>query len=272
MNATQAYRLDRERLTALADEKAAVYRSAEPFPHIAIDHLFPEDLLDAIIDEMPDPADAGWIRFDRTHEKKLAGKGDSQMGPVTRQLIAELNSSTFLDFLEALTGITGLIPDPHLDGGGLHQILPGGHLNIHVDFNRHKRLKLDRRLNLLLYLNRDWKDAYGGHLELWDRGMKRRVDRIAPVFNRIVVFTTTDYSYHGHPDPLTCPEGMSRKSLALYYFTNGRPAEEVKPGHITQFRFRPGDKVPLALDVVMLKLMPPIILDGLKYLKDRFRK
>jgi hypothetical protein len=101
--------------------------------------------------------------------------------------------------------------------------------------------------------------------------MKHCEKRIMPVFNRMVIFDTTDFSYHGHPDRLACPEGNSRKSLALYYFSNGRPAKEVKPGHITQFRFRPGDKVPMALDVLMLKLLPPILIDVAKAVKDKLK-
>jgi Rps23 Pro-64 3,4-dihydroxylase Tpa1-like proline 4-hydroxylase len=93
---------------------------------------------------------------------------------------------------------------------------------VHADFNRHEKLNLDRRLNLLLYLNRDWKEEYGGHLQLWTRDMGRCVVKVLPVFNRCVVFSTTDFSYHGHPDPLTCPPGRTRKSIAMYYYTNGR--------------------------------------------------
>jgi hypothetical protein len=120
-----------------------------------LDDFFPEPLLKDIFPGFPGPEDADWIRFQGTHEKKLAGKSDIAMGHVTRQFVSQLNASAFVDFLEALTGIEGIVPDPHLDGGGLHQIMPGGHLNVHVDFNRHKRLKLDRRINFLLYLNRD---------------------------------------------------------------------------------------------------------------------
>jgi Rps23 Pro-64 3,4-dihydroxylase Tpa1-like proline 4-hydroxylase len=151
--------------------------------------------------------------------------------------------SVFIDFLETLTGITGLLPDPHLWGGGLHQIQRGGFLKVHADFNRHERLDLDRRLNLLVYLNKDWKEEYGGQLELWSRDMKRCEERVLPVFNRCVVFSTTDTSYHGHPDELTCPEGWTRKSMALYYYTTGRSAEETSQSHSTLYQERPGESV-----------------------------
>ena len=168
---------------------------------------------------------------------------ETQFGSATRALLYQLNSSVFIDFLETLTGIRGLIPDPHFWGGGVHQIVRGGFLKVHTDFNRHPRLKLDRRLNLLLYLNPEWQEEWGGHLELWDRGMAKCGKRILPIFGRCVVFSTTDFSNHGHPDPLNCPEGMTRKSLALYYYSNGRPSSETAGKHYsTSFRRRPGEK------------------------------
>src|SRR5208282_3669906 len=111
-------------------------------------------------------------------------------------------------------------------------------LGVHADFNKHGEFGLDRRLNLLLYLNKDWREEYGGHLQLWNRDMSRCEAKVAPIFNRVVVFGTTDFTYHGHPDPLQCPDDMTRKSLALYYFSNGRPAEEVTGEHSTIFRPR----------------------------------
>jgi Rps23 Pro-64 3,4-dihydroxylase Tpa1-like proline 4-hydroxylase len=131
--------------------------------------------------------------------------------------LAALNSSRFVAFLEGLTGISGLVADPHYRGGGLHQILPGGRLGIHADFNFYPKLKLYRRLNVIVYLNQNWQESYGGHLELWDKATLKSVKRVLPTFNRMVVFDTSSKSLHGHPEPLTCPEGRSRKSLALYY-------------------------------------------------------
>ncbi len=141
-----------------------------------------------------------------------------------------------------MTGIEGLIADPHFEGGGLHQIERGGHLKVHADFNRHPHTQLDRRLNVLVYLNRDWQPEYGGALELWNRDMSRSEAQILPYFNRCVVFSTTSTSFHGHPEPLNCPEGRTRKSLALYYYTKDRPASERRDEHNTLFQARPGEE------------------------------
>lgn len=235
------FAFDPHDLNALAARYHDSYASASPFPHVVMDKFLPEDVLDAILEEFPDPKKIDWLHLNHDNSKKLASRDLLQIGGFTRHVISELNSSVFITFLEKLAGIDGLVPDPHLWGGGLHQIERGGYLNIHADFNRHPKLKLDRRLNLLLYLNKDWKEGYGGHLELWNRQMTRCEIKVLPLFNRCVIFSTTDFSFHGHPVPLTCPEGWTRKSLALYYYTNGRPLEERTSSHSTLYR-HPGIK------------------------------
>ncbi|MGH3141878.1 MAG: 2OG-Fe(II) oxygenase, partial [Gaiellales bacterium] len=235
---------DHDRLQSLAKRYQSEYRDAKPFPHVVIDDFLPEEDLDRVLEEFLQSQDEAWHRFDNPREKKLAERRETSFGPFTRHLLAaKFNSSVFLQFLESLTGIEGLIPDPYYEGGGLHQIVPGGFLKVHADFNWHEDLKLDRRLNVLVYLNRDWKKEYGGNLELWSRDMSRCERRILPIFNRCVIFSTTDFSYHGHPEPLTCPDDMTRKSLALYYYSNGRPAEELSDAHSTLFKSRPGEQM-----------------------------
>ena len=162
-------------------------------------------------------------------------------------------------------------------GGGLHQIERGGYLKIHADFNRHPKFNLDRRLNLLLYLNENWKEEYGGHLELWNNQMTACVRRISPIFNRCVIFNTTDFSYHGHPEPLTCPEHVTRKSLALYYYSNGRPETERSRPHGTLTQTRPGERVagigePTSFEMVkgvLKRLLPPVVVDLHRQLRGK---
>jgi hypothetical protein len=252
-----------QRMRELAQSSRATYVTARPYPHIVFDNFFDPWLLDLVLAEFPRPNQIRWQRFDNAEEIKLACAAEESFGPVTRLLLYHLNSVTFLSFLSEVTGIDNLLPDPCFEGGGLHQIVPGGKLGIHADFNKHRRYGLDRRLNLLLYLNKDWREEYGGHLELWNRDMTRCEERVSPLFNRVMIFTTAEHTYHGHPDPLRCPEGMTRKSLALYYFTNGRPAEETAETHQTVFQarrageFRPtfGQRMRwLARD-----LLPPIV-------------
>ena len=212
------------------------YVNAEPFPHIMLDDLFEAEALDGVLRDFPAPAEMQWMRFDNPLEKKLGYFYErSSISPAVRNFLNDMNSFEMLLWLEALTGIDGLIPDPYFGGGGLHQIEPGGFLKVHSDFNVHPKLKLDRRLNMLIYLNKDWREEYGGHLELWDRDGKNCRKKLLPTFNRTVVFSTTDTSFHGHPHPLTSPAGVTRKSVSLYYYTAGRPQEERSSAHDTIF-------------------------------------
>jgi hypothetical protein len=220
------------------------YAEAEPFPHLILDRLFDADLLRAVVAEFPDPAtdvveqhdDGVYVR--RKHNTTW----ETEFGPYTRRLFVEMTSPVVLLALEHVTGITGLIPDPYMFGGGLHFTTVGGKLAVHADFNRHPKLNLDRRLNLLLYLNENWSETNQGCLELWDRSMQHRVARVLPAFNRTVVFSTTSFSFHGQPDPIVGPPGLTRRSIALYYYTNGRPAEElIEPDHSTLWQARPVD-------------------------------
>lgn len=258
---------DREELLRLAARNHDRYTSAKPFPHIVFDDFLPEHVLDGVLREFPSPEEAHWWKFNSPQERKLASPDVSMMGPSTRDLLLEFNAAAFIDFLRDLTGIDGLVPDPHYFGGGLHQIEPGGYLKVHADFNRHPITGLARRLNVLLYLNRDWREGYGGVLELWDRTMSKAEAAIVPAFNRCVVFSISDTAFHGHPKPLKCPEGMTRKSLALYYYTRDHPGD-VAPMHNTLFQTpgRPGWKRAAE------RALPPAVVEAARRVRRTIKK
>lgn len=226
-----------------AGELAIRYREAEPGPHIALDGLFPDDVLQGICDEIGAIEIDPEKNFYSTYLKRRISDL-SRLPPTARRLIEDLNSADFLGFLERLTGIEGLIPDPYLEGGGIHQIGTGGYLKIHTDFNYHSHLRLHRRLNLLLYLNPGWRAEWGGAIELWDADVTECKASYLPLFNRMVLFSTTDQSYHGHPDPLACPDTVRRNSIALYYYTVDRPQDEVRfsKSTMTNYQPRPSEK------------------------------
>jgi Rps23 Pro-64 3,4-dihydroxylase Tpa1-like proline 4-hydroxylase len=268
-----AFRFDRLKLRDLASERHPEYVSALPFEHIVLDDFLPEALLDEVLEEFPSAGSDAWTSYESENERKLASREDTTIGDATLHLLAELNSAAFVDFLEELTGIGGLVPDPHLDGGGLHQIVPGGHLNVHVDFNRHPRTGLMRRLNVLVYLNRDWAEEYGGALELWSTEPRRCEQRILPVFNRLVVFSTTERSYHGHPEPLSCPEGRTRKSLALYYYSLAPEARNGKRRgtHNTLFMPKPAGASDGRLKAAVRGATPPVLISLARAARRRSR-
>ncbi len=242
---------------------AEQYRNNRPFPHIGIDDFFDDAVIKNLVASYPGEYDASWDRrfldAGAYEEQKLGLDRLEDFPPYIQQFVNALNSRIFVEFLERVTGIDGLIPDPYLLGGGLHMIPRGGRLAIHADFNNHRKLRLDRRLNLLLYLNHDWREEWGGALELWDKDVKTKEKAYLPVANRVVVFATTDTAYHGHPDPLTSPKGKYRRSIALYYYTNGRPEEEKSDDHTTIFKMRPNEvRRRRALDAVK-PFVPPIV-------------
>ena len=255
---------------ALAAENAKRYQAGSPFPHIHLDNFLPPDVAEAVLAEFPKPGAIDWHNYNRQTEIKLVCTDEKQFGPVTRNLFYQFHSLPFLRFLEKITGIPDLIPDPALRGGGLHQIRRGGLLNLHADFNKHDSTFLDRRINILLYLNKDWEEAYGGHLEMWDKDTKFCGDKVLPVFNRLAIFSTTSESFHGHPDPLNCPQDMTRKSLALYYYTNGRPRSEEGGTHTTLFKARPDEQIKGVVWRLSQDVMPPIVFRNLRRLRERY--
>ena len=212
------------------------YQSKIPFKYIVIDDVIKEKIAHKIHDEYPKVIDGEWDGATYIDQQKKFQKTVFKKNSIIQSVFDELNSEAFLGWLNYITDMEEpLIADPELIGGGLHQSINGAFLNIHVDFNFHPKTKLHRRLNVLIYMNIDWKDEYEGHLELWeiDDGNKNLLEIISPKFNRLVLFETNEISFHGHPKPLKIPADVSRKSLATYYYTKKRPASENADEHNT---------------------------------------
>ena len=255
-----------KKLETMAKEKVEVYKSGKPFPHIYFDDFLPTEAAEAALKDFPEPKLLPWTEFNQPTQRKLAFESVERLPSPLRSVLYFLNSRPMLKFLETLTGINGVISDPYYAGGGLHQIKPGGNLEVHADFNYHPRLKLDRRINVLIYLNKDWKEEYGGHFELWNTEMTAAERKILPLFNRCLIFSTTSTSYQGHPTPLSCPPDRTRKSLATYYYSVGRPEEEISDVHSTLFQHRPGSVTHTSLKDIVRAVTPPILVSAAKKL------
>ena len=186
------------------------FTNANPFPFIIIDDFFSKEFLNEVLNQFPNLTEQKkTTNYDNKNEVKFANNQYKNFPNNIKKLFDFLNSDFFLNFLQRITNIQEkLIPDFELNGGGLHEIKKSGLLKIHSDFNKHPSLDLDRRLNVLIYLNKDWKEEYGGHLEFWDKEMTSCREKVLPIFNKMVIFSTTDNSNHGHPDPLNCPDNM----------------------------------------------------------------
>ena len=227
----------------LASSSASdAFRSALPYAHIAVDNLFPLAALKAVANEIPERMNERTGCVDRAQkcyrplfntrpgalrtapQVKKSELDSAAMGPTVRSLFNLLRSRAFLQLLERLSGIPKLIPDPAYYGSGVHLIGRRGRLQVHADFNiLPQNRSLHRRLNTFIYLNEDWHESYGGHLELWPRNMSKCARRILPTFGRFVAFASTDKSFHGHPKPLSAPPHRMRRSIAFYYYSETPP-------------------------------------------------
>jgi len=227
-----------EDLNARKNEIKHKFQSQKPFKFVTFENFFKLDKAEEILNAYPSIKDGMWDGTTYVDQKNKFRKVDFEAGSVMDTVFKELNSNEFLQWLQEVTNVEEpLLADEELFGGGLHQSTNGAYLNVHVDYNIHPTTKYHRRLNVLVYMNKDWKDEYEGNLELWDLadGKKEQIAKVAPLFNRCVIFETNEISYHGHPKPLNTPSNINRKSIATYYYTKNRPAEEIATDHNTIF-------------------------------------
>lgn len=230
--------LDFDRLEGDLERMRDQYQTAQPFPHIVIDDFLETDAAKAAVAEFPPLQPERWNNYIHINERKFSNTNPSTWGPTLQRTLHTLNSPRFVKFVGALLSEDELIADPSLEGGGLHQSERGGFLNIHADFTVHPHHRnWQRRANIILYLNDHWRSEYGGDIELWSTDMKQCVRKIRPIANRAIIFSTDATSFHGHPEPMRCPDGVARRSLALYYFS----VENAPLVRTTQYRSRPGD-------------------------------
>lgn len=219
----------------LRDQKNIIkedFNSNKPFRYTIIENFLHEGLAGTISEEFPDVDRSSWIDASGLHTKKKWTQ-PSVEGSSAYQFYEEVNGREFLSWLSDIVDMPDLLADPDLQGAGLHQTLPEGYLDVHVDFNKHNRLNLDRRLNLIVYLTRNHNINGEGFLELWDMDNKKCIESVAPAFNRCVLFETNEISYHGHPKPWKNEFGETRKSLSVYYYTDGRDDIQAAPIHST---------------------------------------
>lgn len=264
---------------SFGESLAQQYASASPYPHIAIDNFLPIILAEEILQNFPYESEKNTAEYALNYsgiQKNKRQVFPNDCNEFCRNLFGFFNSASFLQFLEGLTGIDGLIADPYFNGGGFHETSTGGKLGVHADFRVHEQLHLQRRMNVLIYLNKNWQDDYGGLLEIWDQSMQHKVHSIAPIFNRCVVFNTDAHSYHGHPEPLTCPSDVTRKSIALYYYTASKSFYAEVPTSTTMYVSRPNEDaytkrqaIKLRMQNYMKDFLPPALFRTIRQLKKK---
>ncbi|MEO1050650.1 MAG: 2OG-Fe(II) oxygenase [Bacteroidota bacterium] len=220
----------------LQDQKEELnqkWNNQKPFRYLVIDDFLLEEKAEALHDAYPKVEDAAWENTTYINQKNKFVKTNFEDAPVLAEIFDELNGQSFRDILSGITSIDGILADENLFGAGLHQSINGAFLDVHVDFNIHPETNYHRRMNLLIYMNKDWKESYNGYLELWDMSEKKQIENVSPKFNRAVIFETNEISYHGHPKKLNTPKGVTRKSISVYYYTETRPKNEIADSHNT---------------------------------------
>jgi hypothetical protein len=247
----------------------ARYQRAKPFPHLILDNLFPEPVLDAVLAETPQLGLESWVYFDKPGlQKVLRMRGSSQLGPASFQLAAFLHCPTFLYALSELTGIWQLLPDPYLQGAGHALMRRGMYFKVHSDRNIAYDTGLRRRLAMIIFLNRDWRSEYAGELELWNHAGTQCEVSIAPSFNRTVLFEVADPNFHGVPAPLNCPPERARQSFIVYYHTADQAGEPPAP-HTSVFAPSMYRTRGVRLRQLAEDCMPPVLWRALKRMLGR---
>ena len=206
---------------------AKTFQLGDPFPHVVVDNFLNEELARSISKEFPSLDSKDWYVYNNAIEDKKTTNNWEFFGPNTYRLMSYLNYPIFVQELQKLFNDEALYPDFGLNGGGYHLHKTGGKLNVHLDYSIHPKINLERRVNIIIYLTEDWNDAWGGHISFWSHNEetqqpKEMIKKVAPKFNRAVIFDTTCNSWHGLPEPLACPADKARKSLAIYYLSEPR--------------------------------------------------
>ena len=244
---------DKDELTKIKD----TYNNAAPFPFVVIPNFFKQDVAEQIYGCFPkaEGTDAsqfikdGWCVYDNPIEGKLAMNNFDEIhkyGAILKDIWDVLESDELVNTICNITGIENLEKDPHRHGAGLHSNPPNGRLDMHLDYSIHPITGKERRVNLLIYMNKDWQDDWNGKLELWE-GDKNNMTNVSaaqsipPNFNNAVLFRTSDISWHGMPEPVKCPEGECRKSIAIYYVAERREDAFIRKKAL--FQARPTDAI-----------------------------
>ena len=218
-------------------------RASTPVPNFCIDDFLDRSFAESVLSAYPSYEEALKLgrSFAAVNEKgKVQVTDSSAFAEPVAELNRQLASPEFCETLSYVFDIPNLLPDPELVGGGIHQTGPRGHLDVHVDFNYIAERELHRRLNILVYFNKDWKPEWGGNIELWDKDVKHCIHSFSPSFNRCVVFETNNISFHG-VTAVKCPESTARKSFAAYYYTKEAPAHWTGETFGTIFKARPDE-------------------------------
>jgi Rps23 Pro-64 3,4-dihydroxylase Tpa1-like proline 4-hydroxylase len=257
--------LEKIQLPGRIEDLRAAYQTAKPFPHLIIDNLFSDRMLDSLLPEIEGMQRDQWNNIEQdSRERTLRMRSAVEIGDAGERFLSVVHSAPFLYLLSEITGIWQLLPDPYLQGGGYAVMRRGDYFHVHSDRSVAYETGLTRRLAMIVFLNKAWAPDYHGQLELWSPDAKKCDVVIDPLFNKTVIFEVAFPNYHGVPVPLACPVDRSRKSFILYYHTvgiDGKP--DVQP-HTSIFAPRSHGTNRLTFRALLREITPPVLTRALR--------
>ncbi|MFT4111483.1 2OG-Fe(II) oxygenase [Silvibacterium sp.] len=258
---------DKISLPASTQELQEQFKNAKPFPHLVIDNMFRDDVLDGVLNEIPPLTDDKWVHERRERLSKSNLRSAVEFQEAGYQFASFINSAKFLYLMTELSGVRGLLPDPYMGGAGFHVVPKGGQFDVHADRNIDQNTGLRRRLVMLTYLNKNWDHEFGGQLELWDTSGSRCERVVEPIFNRTVIFEVADQNFHGVRPVVV--DGRARQSFAAYFHTV--PDDSLIP-HASVYAPSFYSKREPLVKRVMKEFTPPAVFRAKDWVKSRVKK
>jgi len=252
--------------SAYRAELKATLQTAVPFRHLVVDGWFDPVLLELVREEFDSFGHERWRVIEDEHQLFHRSTTHESLGPASQIYFALINSGWFVSLLGELVDIDDLIGDPRLVGGGLHESRAGGKFAVHRDFDKHQLYGLENKMVFITYLNRDWNPEWGAALELWGTEPRECVRKIVPELGRSVLLINGPDSFHGHPEPMQCPPGQTRRSVASYYYRNPRAVQERLTRQTSVFLLAYRTK---RLRRIVTQWTPPILLQAFKKILGR---
>jgi hypothetical protein len=226
------------------------FANAKPFRYVVIDNFLDPATARCLSENFPSLEEMK-VSYNGINEKKAEHSSFANLASCFEETRHKLFENDFVRRIESISGLEGLSVLDDRYGYGLHQGGNGSFLDIHIDYNIHPLKKKHRRLNMILFLSKQWEEKWGGHMQFWNADVTQCMQAIKPEFNRCVIFECNNISYHGY-ETIICPEEVTRKSFYLYFFTE--VAENLR-FHDTVFKPLPTDSLAKKIKVSLKEVI-----------------
>jgi Rps23 Pro-64 3,4-dihydroxylase Tpa1-like proline 4-hydroxylase len=192
------------------------FKEAKPFEHIVINNFLEDTYAETLYKLFPQDYSM-WHKYDNPLEVKSTFDNIELLPEELKNYFYYLSSNEIINVISEITDIKMLEYDEYLHGAGLHSHTKYGRLNIHLDYEKHPFSGKERKINIILFISKNWNPEWNGANELWNKDVTKCISKTNVVFNSAIIFKTNDISWHGVPEKIMCPENIFRNSLAYYY-------------------------------------------------------